>query len=102
MNNYYADLEHMIDMKKKSEENETVHPRIMLDIIYAVEKAEEKHPHFPIDIVHQSAILAEESGELVQAALDYYYHNGDRDNVKKEALDTIAVCIRILKEGFFK
>jgi NTP pyrophosphatase (non-canonical NTP hydrolase) len=64
-----------------------------------------KHADFGKDIVHKAAILAEESGEVVQAALDLYYVAGNdelkkeqKKHLKSEVLDTVAVCFRILEE----
>ena len=62
----------------------------------AVLRAKALH-NFPKDVVHQAAILAEESGEVVQAALDYHYHDGSPSRIIEECYDTIAVCIRIIE-----
>lgn len=77
-------------------------------ILKELEYAIEKHPVFPLDVIHQAAIMAEESGEVVQAANDYVYNdhikgnpiftNGDeflqRDHLFREYAQTAAVCIR--------
>jgi len=58
--------------------------------------AEAKHPEWPDDIVHQAAILSEESGECVQACLQFYYDQGNIERVKHEAIQTAAMCLRML------
>jgi hypothetical protein len=66
-------------------------------VLIELRRAEEKFPGWPDDVVHAAAIVAEESGELVQAALDYYY---TREVTKflmvKEAAHTGAMAIRFL------
>lgn len=47
-----------------------------------LKKAKEKHPYSPGDIVHQIAILAEESGEAVQAVLNKVYDSGGDEEIK--------------------
>ncbi|WP_147839834.1 hypothetical protein [Serratia nevei] len=58
--------------------------------------AEEKHPTWPTDTVHATAILNEEAGELTQAAIDYHYHNGSLEKVRREAAQVGAMAIRVL------
>lgn len=61
-------------------------------------KAKSKFPLWPVDCVHMAAIVAEEAGELVQAALDYYYgRHLDRKNMIKEARHTAAMALRFLE-----
>lgn len=61
-------------------------------------KAKEKHPNWPTDPVHAAAILGEESGELTQAALDFYAKGGDelRERMSAEAIQCGAMSIRFL------
>ena len=66
-------------------------------ITIELEKAEAKHPNWPSDIVHQSAIMAEESGETTQAALDVFYDGKSIEAVRLEAAQTGAMALRILK-----
>lgn len=66
-------------------------------MLKAVEEAETKHPEWPKDIIHQSAIVAEESGELVQACLQYIYENGHPVCIQKEAVHTLVTAFRLLK-----
>ena len=74
-------------------------------ILKELGKAEAKFPGWPDDVVHGAAILAEEAGETVQAALDYFYHRCDsKEKMIKEAAHTGAMVLRFLtaiieKEG---
>ncbi len=67
-------------------------------IFHELKAAEEKHPGFPQDPVYMAAIMAEEAGESVQAALDIVMKGVDKDYVKfkKEVSQTGAMEIRIL------
>ncbi|MBZ0046107.1 hypothetical protein [Serratia sp. EWG9] len=58
--------------------------------------AESKHPTWPTDVIHATAILNEEAGELTQAAIDYHYHNGSLEKVRREATQVGAMAIRVL------
>ena len=67
------------------------------DIFTELRKAEAEFPGWPDDVVHGSAIVAEEAGELVQAALDRFYGRCDTDNdIRTEAVQTAAMAIRFL------
>lgn len=65
-------------------------------IIDELDKAEIKHPDWPEDIVHQAAILSEEAGETVKAALDVFYFGKSIEQFKKEAAQVGAMAMRIL------
>lgn len=58
--------------------------------------AERKFPGFPIDPIHAAAILQEEAGELVQAALQFTYENGSYIAMRKEAVQVGAMALRFL------
>ncbi|KKK70399.1 hypothetical protein LCGC14_2924380 [marine sediment metagenome] len=70
----------------------------VMNLLYGeLRKAEKKFPTFPTDPVHAAAIVAEESGELLQAALDYTYGRSKSDfAMAKEAAHTAAMGIRFL------
>jgi hypothetical protein len=69
-----------------------------LDVIMEeLMKAEKKHPIWPADPIHAAAIVAEESGELVRASLQFHYEKGSKLEIMKEAAQTAATCIRLLK-----
>ena len=55
-----------------------------------------KHPNWPDDKIHGAAVVAEESGELVRAALQYHYENGTENAMILEAIHTGAMALRFL------
>lgn len=72
---------------------------IIVEKIFAgLRSAEEKHPGWPDDFVYGSAIIAEEAGETVRAALHFYFEGGSLDEIEKEAIHTAVTSIRILIE----
>ena len=60
-------------------------------------KAERKFPEWRTDAIHAAAIVGEEAGELTRAALIFTYEGGDIEEIKKEAVQTLVTCIRLLK-----
>lgn len=63
----------------------------------ALLNAEAKFPGWPDDVVHACAILIEETGELTQAALDFYYRRyREHDRMMKEAAQVGAMALRFL------
>lgn len=70
----------------------------MLDKILAeVERAKTLHPRWPADIIHATAIVAEEAGEAVKAALDHTYFGKPIAEVERELIHTAATCLRALE-----
>lgn len=66
-------------------------------LIKELDRAEKLHPEWPKDLIHQSAIVAEESGELTRACLNFVYHKENNlDNIVEEAIHTGAMAIRFL------
>lgn len=73
--------------------------RFQQDFLDELDRAEIKHPSWCCDAVHGSAILAEESGELTQAAIDFHYNGGseeDRKRMRAEAIQCGAMALRFL------
>ncbi len=71
---------------------------IQADITDELVRAIKKYPTFPVDLIYQSAIIAEESGELIQACLDYvlYKEVNSTENIRLEVIQTAAMCLRML------
>lgn len=59
-------------------------------------RAELLHPAWPSDRIHAAAIVAEEAGELVQAAIDNHYATVRKGRIAEEAVHTAATAIRLL------
>lgn len=67
------------------------------DLIFSeLRKAEEKHPGWPDDVIHAVAIMVEEAGEAMQAALDVHYRGRDIEDLRIELAQTGAMAIRAL------
>lgn len=70
---------------------------VIVAIFKELKQAKEKHPNWPDDIIHAAAIVAEESGELTKAALQWTYEQGDIQDAEKEAIQVIVTAIRFLE-----
>lgn len=86
-----------------TEHFEVLDPELKMIIGALIEewgKATTKHPHWPTDdVIHAAAIVAEESGELIRAALQFEYEGGTYDALRKEAIQTGAIAIRFLRNS---
>jgi len=71
--------------------------KLINEILKELKSAEIKYPQWPNDIIHQAAIVNEESGELIRAALNHYYHKNQIEQLRREAIQTAAMAIRFLK-----
>jgi len=65
-------------------------------ILRELTSAMAKHPDWPSDPIHAAAVLGEEAGETIQAALDMVYDDAPEARLIAEAAQTGAVAIRIL------
>lgn len=68
-------------------------PYVMNKIIKAVERAKDKHPFFCENLPHAVCLATEELGELAKAVND-----ANRAEIEAEALDAIAVLVRIIEK----
>lgn len=65
--------------------------KILSEVIEAVQWAKDKHPRFAAHLFHAVSLAAEELGEMAKAVND-----GNLEQAKAEALDTIAVLVRFI------
>ena len=73
----------------------------ILDKFHAeMKRAERKHPGWPTDPVHAAAVLQEEAGELVQAALQFTYEGGSAEHMREEAVQVGAMALRFLLNAY--
>lgn len=73
--------------------------KVLNKVLKELERAEALFPTFPDDVVYQAAIVGEEAGEALQAALDMRPddpHQGTREQYKIELVQTAAMAIRAL------
>lgn len=81
----------------KTEKHKSPRQHIEQEVDDELQKAKAKHPHWPDDIIHAAAIVGEESGELIRAALQYKYEGGKKEKLRKEAIQTAAMCLRFIE-----
>ena len=83
-------------LQKKRQQEARAPGAIYAEIAAEVGEAQEKFPDWPTDIIHGVAIMAEESGEAVRAALHCVYENRSIEHLKTELIQTAAMCVRML------
>lgn len=73
---------------------------IMESVLAELASARKRYPTWPQDIVHATATMLEEAGETLQAANNVYWSHkgGTVEDVRKEAIHTMAMCLRLLTE----
>ena len=72
------------------------YPNLIEEIRLELVRAKNKHPDWPEDVIHCAAIVSEESGELIRAAIQFKYENGTQEEMRKEAIQTATMAIRFL------
>jgi len=72
---------------------------IIDELMKELNRATRLHPSWPTDIIHGAGIVCEESGELIQAALNNIYLDGSKNDIKKEAIHVAATAIRFLRDS---
>lgn len=65
-------------------------------ILEELNRAQSKFPMWPVDPIHASAIVEEESGELMRAALQFSYEEGAAVCMTDEAIQVGAMALRFL------
>lgn len=73
---------------------------IFYDVLMELDRARALHPFWPDDPIHATAIMMEEAGEVLQAVNNFMWghKNGTAEDVRKEVIETIAMCLRLLVE----
>lgn len=76
----------------------TAPPQVLEPVLDEVHRAMAKYPTWPTDMLHALAVLGEEYGELNKAVLQQVYepHKNQRDDVRKEAVQTAAMALRFI------
>lgn len=59
-------------------------------------RARKLHPSWPEDSIHQAAIVQEEAGELIRAALQHELDGASKQPMETEAIQTAAMALRFL------
>ena len=62
-----------------------------------LKKAKSKWPNWLNDPIHAASIVSEEAGELVQAANDFCYGDGTKEQMILEAAQVGAMAIRFIE-----
>jgi len=66
-------------------------------ILKEKKRAEEKHPAFVANLSDGALVIAEESGEVADAVLKYFYEGGDYRDITKELTHVAATALRMLE-----
>ena len=95
MNSFSEEYPELINLLSTLTKNEVM---AIQDIVQELIIAKEKHPKWPKDWVHRAAIVQEEAGELIRAALQHEYEDAMISDMEEEAIQTGAMAIRFLSE----
>ena len=71
---------------------------IIREIKAELRRARKLHD-WPDDLIHQVAVIAEEAGEVVQAANNHVYGAASKDKIREEVIQTAATCLRYLENN---
>lgn len=85
----------MTELKIKTESPEAA--VIIIEILSEVNRAENKYPTWPECNVKRAAIVMEEAGELIREANLLDEGKGSVSNLRTEAIQTAAMCVRLLR-----
>lgn len=75
----------------------SIPPEILHAVLDEIERAKAKFPEWPTCIIQSAAIVGEESGELIRAAIQCTYEGGNESECKKEAVQTACTAFRFLE-----
>ena len=78
-----------------------ISPHILDAIRREMTRAEEIHPNYPMDPLRQTALMCEEAGEALKAALDLTRPIGSatayRRRLRRETVQTAVMAIKLLE-----
>ena len=71
--------------------------KVTAEVLAEIDRATRKFPTWPTDPLHALAVLGEEFGELTKDMLQLTYepHKTNIGNVRKEAIQTAAMALRL-------
>ena len=95
VNAEYIDIFKLLEILSKTTSSDIEEKYTLIDA--ELTKAKQKHSDYPDDMFRQVAIINEESGEATKAVLHYHYENGSIEDIKKELIQTAAMCMRMLE-----
>ena len=70
------------------------------DIADEIVKSNIKHGDMPENMFEQVVIINEELGEVNKALLHYNYEAGSIEDIRKELIQTAAMCCKMLLKNF--
>lgn len=91
-----TDINTELKIKIKKLEN-IIFNHVYVLIFDEVSRAEALYPNWPSNVVEQVSIMMEEAGECVKEANDVRFKNKPLENLKKELIQTGAMCVRVFK-----
>ena len=71
--------------------------KIMVAVLQELERAETIHPNYPTNEFEALAVWVEEVGEVTKALLDAKHKGANREEIKTEAIQAVAMGFRFLK-----
>jgi len=88
--------EDAVAMMKRERRVMATREQVIEDVFAELRRAEKLYPSWPDDVVHGAAIVGEEAGSVLKAALDYYYRRGSFENLRRELTHVTAMGLRFL------
>jgi hypothetical protein len=79
-------------------ESEIIH--IFDETLTELASARKRYPAWPTDIVHATVVMVEEATEVLKAANEVRWQHKETTpaEVRKEVIQTMAMCLRLLTE----
>lgn len=84
-------------LNEEAEMNQSPDSKITTEILTEFHKAKTKHPTWPTCLFRMDAIVGEEKGEVTRAVVQYDMEGGKLEEIRKELIQTAAMCIRMIE-----